>query len=131
MRGFLEKLNQDENDDELYNMMVDFLLDLDEETLDDDMFGRYAEIMDTIFSEEESDDSEEDEIEEEFAAKRVKISPAERAKRRRMYRKNKAKIKMKQAKYRKSAAYKRYKKKAEIMGDRGKTSTGKHKKTYI
>jgi hypothetical protein len=149
MIKFTEQLEQEEIDDDLYNKIVDYLLDEDDEKLDDKRRELYYEIMDEMFGEFEEeeedyeseyedegeyagfDDIPEDELDEAMAAKKKKISPIEKAKRRRLYRKSKVKIKTAGKKRRKTTAFKKYKKKAKRMATKGKTSTGKRRSKYM
>lgn len=136
MRTFMEQLEQEEIDDVLYDQVVNFLLDLDIEMMSEDMQDRYNDIMEELFGDEDMDpwyDDDEYGVKEdvereevlEFVKKKVRTSPAEKAKRKRLYRKNKAKIKKAAKKRRKSASFKRYAKKAKRMAKQGKTATGK------
>ena len=126
MKSFIEQIEQEEIDDELWDEIIDFLLELDEDQMFEEMQDRYFEILDEL-----DIDYDDEEDMDEAVKRRVRISPAERAKRKRAYRKNKSKIKIKQARYRKTAGYKRYKKKAKRMGKRGLTSTGSRQRTFI
>lgn len=136
MIKFTEQLEQEEIDDELDDLIVNFLLDLDEEMLSEDMQMQYHEIMEELFGDDDMDPipmdptimegEEEEELEEAPMAKKAKrISPAVKAKRKRLYRKNKAKIKLKSKKRRKTSSFKKQQKKAKRMKKSGKTSTGK------
>lgn len=130
MRKFIEQLEEEELDDSVYEMIIEFMLDLDFDSLTDDQQDMYNEIMEELFGDEdpwwedEDYDDEDADLNEAFR-KLKKTSPAEKAKRKRLYRKNKAKIKMAAKKRRKSASFKRYQKKAKRMAKQGKTSTGK------
>ena len=136
MDSFKEQLDQEEIDEELYNKIIDFMLIIDTESLTEDAQDLYHEIMDDLFDDEigmdpeEVDNYTETELKE-FTKLKKRISPAEKAKRKRLYRKNKAKLKIAGKKRRKTASFKRYKKKAKRMGKKGRTSSGKRQTTRI
>jgi hypothetical protein len=134
MKSFRETLfeeidSDEEIDDELFLLMVDFFIETDEEQLEqvltEDQMDMYYEILDEL----DLEDEEDEELDEARLKKR--ISKAEKNRRKRAYRKNKEKIKRKQKKYRKTTSYKKYKKKEKRMNAQGKTSTGKRQSTYI
>ena len=70
---------------------------------------------DIVYEDDDDENEDRDTIEEVGAKKKVKISRADRLKRRKLYRRNKAKIKKNAKRYRKTGAFKRYKKK-DFMG---------------
>ena len=143
MKTFVEQLEQDEIDDGLWYIIVDFIADLEEEILTVEMRDRYYEIIEELYysprdddeeidSEyEEAYDPEQDEELDEASRKRVKISNSEKIKRKKLYRKNKVKIKKKLKKYRKTSTFKKYKKKSKRMSKRGKTASGKRQTKYV
>lgn len=106
-----------------------FFAEVEDDEIPERLQELYQYIMDDVedyWNEGESDG----EMEEALRAKRVKRSVSDRMKARREYRKNKAKIKRKQKQRRQKPEYKRYLKKKKRMDKRGRTSTGKRKKTY-
>jgi len=109
-------------DGELLEKMYDFLVTLDPDKLSEWQSDNLVGIIDELAGEDE------EEIDE---VKRVRISPAEKRKRARSYKKNRNKIKIKAKRYRKTASYKRYKKKSKRMSKSGKTSTGKLVRKFI
>lgn len=62
---------------------------------------------------------------------RKKINKTLRKKRHLAYLRNKAKLKMKQKRFRKSSSYKRYKTKKKLLAKRGLTARGKRIKKFI
>ena len=64
-------------------------------------------------------------------AKRVRRDVIQKRKASREHRKAKAKKKLEGRRKRKTASFKRYKKKSKRLGKRGLTSTGKRKRTFI
>jgi hypothetical protein len=134
MITFIEQLEQEEIDDELDNTIVNFLLDLDDTPMSEDMEDRYNFIMEELFDDDDPIPADPTDIAMfgesadliEFTRKKAKrVSPSVKAKRKRLYRKNKSKIKLKSKKRRKTAGFKRTQKKAKRMAKQGKTSTGK------
>jgi len=110
------------DDSELMDRMVDFITSLEMDSLPEDKQIELGEIIDMVT---------EDEMEEAISAKRVKIDPAERRKRRREYRKKKAKIKMKLKRYRRTAQYKKYERMKKRKAKSGKTASGKRIRQFI
>lgn len=93
----IEPLNEQMSDDELVNSMVEFLLELDEEALSDEMSVRLHDILNELDSDGEAaeDEDPDEENEGEVSEKRLlkKTSAKGRRKSKMYYRKNKAKIK--------------------------------------
>lgn len=73
----------------------------------------------------------ESEMTEAPPAKKVRRDPVKRRKAAREHRKVRAKKKLQGKRIRKTAKFKRFKKKQKRMGKRGKTATGKRKRTFI
>lgn len=109
-------------DDELLEKMFNLITSLDADKLSEMESEELVSIIDELAGE---DDEEIDEIQ------RVRISPADKRKRSRQYKKNKSKIKIKAKRYRRTASYKKYKKKTKRMSRSGKTSTGKRVRKFI
>lgn len=121
MMGGIEQLNYLE-DDELLEKMYDLITSLDPNKLSELQAEELVGIIDDIAGD---DDEELEEI------KRVRISPAAKRERKKQYKKNRNKLKIKAKRYRKTAGYKRYKKKTKRMSRSGKTSTGKLVRKFI
>lgn len=119
-----EILEQDEffDDSEVMHKMFDFITSL--EDLPEELAEQAAAIVDEIAPEI-------DDVDEAIAAKRVKIKPAERRKRKREYRRKKARLKMKAKKFRRTAKFKRWKRMKERKAKSGKTATGKRIRKFI
>jgi len=109
-------------DDELMHRMFEFIIGLEPEQLND---GQINTIMDIIDDIEFLD--EEDSVDE---VKKVKIASADKITNKKVYKKNKTKIKMAAKKYRKSTKGKMMAKKAKKMNKMGRTATGKKKVSY-
>ena len=108
-------------DDALLEKMYKFIISLDPDKLNDMEAGELVDIIDELAGEE-------DEIDE---IQRVRISPADKRKRSKAYKKNKSKIKIAAKRYRRTAGYKKYKRKSKRMSRTGKTSTGKRVRKFI
>jgi hypothetical protein len=121
----------------LSDAMWDFISSFDEQTiegLDEYQLAEYIEIVEAVAGEEEEGEDEEgddDAIEEAMPAKKVRRDVIQKRKASREHRKVKAKKKIEGRRKRKTASFKRFKKKAKRLGKRGLTSTGKRKRTFI
>lgn len=109
-------------DDELLEKMYNFITSLDSNKLSDMEAEELVGIIDELAGEDE------DELDE---IQRVRMSPADKRKRSKAYKKNKSRIKIKAKRYRRTASYKKYKKKSKRMSKTGKTSTGKRVRKFI
>ena len=110
------------NDTEIINRMFEFLTNLNPETLSEDEKIEIVDIINELAGEE---------IDEAVAAKRVKIKPAEKRKRKRLYRKARAKIKMAARRFRRTAAFKKWKRLRDRKKKSGKTAGGKRIRKFI
>ena len=108
-------------DEQLFNKMLDFILDLNEETLTEEQLNTIISIIEEI-------DIDEDSLDEKRRAKRTKQDKRIYA---RQYRKkNRQKIKMKRKKFQRSAEGKRRKRVKKRMAQSNKSPTGRRKVTY-
>lgn len=119
------------DDAELTNKMADFILDLEEDEIPEDLAGDYVEIVEMIAGPEEEDVDEDEDVSEVAPAKKVRRDPVKRRKAAREHRKVRAKKKIEGRRTRKTAKFKRFKKKQKRKGKLGKTATGKRKRTFI
>ena len=121
----LEDLFEDElypySDPEIMDKMFEFIINL--EDLPEDKIVEVTEIIDML--------APEIDMEEAAAPKRVKIKPAEKRKRRRLYRKMKAALKLKARKFRRTAKFKKWARKAKRKAKAGFTATGKRIRKFI
>ncbi len=119
-----EILEQDEffDDSEVMHRMFEFITGL--EDLPEELAEEAAAIIEEIAPEI-------DDVDEAIAAKRTKIKPAERRKRKREYRKKKVRLKMKAKRFRRTAKFKKWKRMKERKAKSGKTATGKRIRTWI
>lgn len=110
------------DDANLTNKMSEFILNLDETEIPEDMEGDYVEIVELMAG---------DELDEALPAKRVRRDPVARRKAARKHRKERVSKSIEGKRTRKKAAFKRFKKKQKRKGKLGLTSTGKRKRTFI
>lgn len=122
-------LNEDEevfegddffDDSEVMDKMFEFITNL--EDLPEDKAVQVLEIINDIAPEE---------VDEGMAAKRVKIKPADKRKRKREYRKKKAQLKMKARRFRRTAKFKKYSRMKKRKAKSGKTASGKRIRKFI
>jgi hypothetical protein len=93
----------------LMEKMLDFILNLDSESLNDDQSEEIADIIDEI-----ADSTIDlDLVTDGFSARKVKIKPSDKRQRRMEYRRNRAAIKLRAKKFRKTTKYKQYKRKRD------------------
>ena len=138
-----EYLNESESIDEddyftdidiaMMNRMVDFIMNLEAENLSEEQLDELTEIVDLIADENINEifDEDEEEVDEAFSAKKVKIKPSERRQRRREYRKNRAALKMKAKKFRRTAKYKQWLRLKKRKAASGKTARGKRIRKFL
>lgn len=118
-----------EEDSDIFERMVDFLIALEPEQLSEDQLESLVDIFEDMeITYNDLEDSEE--MEEALAPKRRRIKPSEKRERRKYYRQHRAQIKRKVRKYKKSAKGRRMKKLAKRMAKRGKTATGKRRTKF-
>lgn len=128
IENYLNEDDEDilEHDGELYDdsnvmdRMFEFITNLDD--LPEDKQLEVLAIVEELAPED---------VDEGMAAKRVKINPAEKRKRKREYRKKRAKLKMKARRFRRTAKFKKYKRLKDRKAKSGKTATGKRIRKFI
>ena len=117
-------------DSDITDRLFDFATNLDPDQLTEEQADILYNIIDDIEFDDEDQDSYYGESIDEAPVKK-RINKQDRRKRSMNYRRNKAKIKMKAAKYRKTAKYKQLQKKAKARAKSGRTATGRRKTTYV
>jgi len=114
---FPEKVDLDE---QLFNKMMDFIIELDENQLTEEQLDKVVDIIDNIDFEEEITE-----------LRRAKKTTMQKKLYARKYRKkNRQKIKMKKKKFQRSAEGKKRKRLAQRMSKAHKTPTGRRKVQY-
>lgn len=133
--------------EDLFSVMADFIWELDEDDVPDNLIDVYYEIVDYLTDEDSDDfyDNDEDdeydesvelddddivELKEAISKRRVKINVASKLAHKKYYRMNRAKIKRKQKMIRLKPKFKRWKMKTKRMSKLGKTASGKRKQKY-
>ena len=114
---------------DILDRMYDLMTSLDPDKMTDKQAQTFISIMNDLA--DEDDEEEESSRNEAFVAKRVKISPSEKRKRRQQYRKKRAQIKVKAKKYRRTPGFKKWKRKTKIKRKSGKTATGSRIRKFI
>ncbi len=123
-------LNDDENledylpdeDTDLMDRMVEFIMTLDTDKLSEDEAIEAHDIVDEL-----ADAS----IDEAIAAKKVKIKPQDKRKRRMAYRRNRAALKLKAKKFRRTTKFKRWQRMKKRKASQGKTARGKRIRKFM
>lgn len=115
-----------EADVNLMHRMFEFITNLSPENLTEEQQIEFLDIIDEV-----ADEPSGEEVNELFAAKRKKINRALRRKRKRLYRKTRVKVKMAARKFRRTAAYKAYKRLKKRKAKSGKTARGKRISKHI
>ena len=104
--------------------------DYEEDTVAGDV-GQYVPPLFTLRRKHDNiyEKVEDEELDE--APKRIKRNRALKLRRSRIYKRNKAKLKLAQKRYRKTSSFKRYKRKKKRMAKMGKSAGGARLKKYI
>ncbi len=117
-----------DEDTEMMDKMLEFIMNLDTENLTEDQVDEVTAIIDQLADSKVSFD---DDVDEAISARKVKIKPQEKRKRRMKYRRNRALLKLKAKKFRKTTKFKRFKRKQKLKARQGKTSTGKRIRKFL
>jgi hypothetical protein len=122
-----------DEDVQLMDMMFEFIMGLDSESLDEDQMVEAADLIDMVSDGQLDDlfDDEDIDIDEAVAARKVKIKPSDKRMRRREYRKNRVKMKMKGKKFRRTAKYKQWARMKKRKASSGKTARGKRIRKFM
>lgn len=121
-----------DDDVKLMDKMVDFIMDLDTENLTEDQIDEVTDLIDEL-SDSSVDEifNDEEDVDEAFSAKKVKIKPSDKRKRRMEYRRNRAAIKLKAKKFRRTTKFKQWARKKKRKASQGKTATGKRIRKFL
>jgi len=139
-RKLEEYLKEDEAKDEylpeedvhLMDMMIEFIMNLDSESLTEDQIVECTDLIDMIADHKLDEELfEDDELDEVVAAKKVKIKPSDKRKRRMDYRRNRAAIKLKAKKFRRTTKYKQWSRMKKRKASSGKTARGKRIRKFL
>jgi hypothetical protein len=122
-----------EEDVNLMGRMLDFIMSLDSQNLSEDEIDEMTEIIDNIADENINEifDEDEDDVDEAVSAKKVKIKPSDKRKRRMEYRRNRAAIKLRAKKFRRTTKYKQWTRMKKRKASSGKTARGKRIRKFL
>jgi hypothetical protein len=130
-----EKLDEflPDKDIDLMSRMFDFIMNLKSENLSEDEIDEVTEIIEDLADEDISEifDDEDEDVDEAISAKKVKIKPSDKRKRRLEYRRNRAAIKLKAKKFRRTTKYKQWKRMKKRKATSGKTARGKRIRKFL
>lgn len=112
----------------LMNKMIDFIMDLDTDSLSEDQVEEVSDIIDELADEDLNSAFE---LEEAISAKKVKIKPSEKRARRMEYRRHRAALKLKAKKFRRTTKFKQWARKKKRRASQGKTATGKRIRKFL
>lgn len=115
---------------DILDRMYDLITSLDPDKMTDNQAEKFVSIMNDL-ADQEDEDEEGSRKDEAVPPKRVKISPILKRKRRMEYRKKRAQLKVKAKRYRRTASFKRWKRKTKRFSKAGKTATGKRIRKFI
>ena len=124
--GPADEMDDEDAGDLVFDMMVDLLSSIDPDSLSEfqaDMLGNILDEVERIDDEEDDSEDEEDDVSE----KRIqKISRKEHITLKKDYKRNKAKFKLMNKMFRKTSAFKVWKKKHKRLVKAGRTKTKKY-----
>ena len=121
-----------EEDVDLMDKMLEFIMSLSSDNLSDDQLEEVIDIVDQIADGNIDEIFDEDEdVDEAISRKKVKISPGEKRRRSREYRKKRPGLKLKGKRYRRTTAYKRWQREKKRRARSGKTARGKRLRKFL
>lgn len=122
-----------EDDTVMLDRMIEFIINLDSENLSEDQMEELTDIIDEFADDPLDDDAfgDDDDVEEAISAKKVKIKPADKRRRRMEYRKKRAAIKLKAKKFRRTTKYKQWTRMKKRKATSGKTARGKRIRKFL
>ena len=109
--------------------MMDFIMGLSTDTLSEDQIEEAMDIVDELA--DENLDETLDPTDEGVTARKVKIKPSDKRKRRMAYRRNRAALKLKNKKFRRTTKYKQWKRMRDRKKGQGKTARGKRIRKFL
>lgn len=122
-----------DEDTELMSRMLDFIMNLDSENLTEDQLEEVTDIIDHVADDDINEifDEDDDEVDEAISARKVKIKPSDKRKRRMEYRRNRAAIKLRAKKFRRTTKYKQWSRMKKRKARSGKTARGKRIRKFL
>lgn len=134
LQDYLDNKDNDEyypeKDAELMGRMMEFIMNLDSDNLSEDEIDEVTDIIDSI-ADENLDETLEDDLDEAVAARKVKIKPSDKRKRRMEYRRNRAALKLKAKKFRRTTKFKQWNRAKKRKASQGKTARGKRIRKFM
>jgi hypothetical protein len=134
-----EYLNEEEvldeflpsEDVEMMEMMADFIMNLDSDSMTEDQKKEAAELIDLLSDGNLDDVLDDEDLDEAIAAKKVKIKASDKRKRKMAYRRNRAGLKLKAKKFRRTTKYKQWNRLKKRKASSGKTARGKRIRKFL
>jgi Na+/phosphate symporter len=135
LEDYLDEETLDEylpdDDVKMMDRMIEFIMDLETESLSEDQIDEVTDLIDLVSDGNIDEIFDDDEIDEAVAAKKVKIKASDKRKRRIEYRRNRAAIKMKAKKFRRTTKFKQWKRLKKRKASSGKTARGKRIRKFL
>jgi len=121
-----------DEDTELMSRMLDFIMNLNSDNLTEDQVDDVTDIIDQVADDDINEIFDDDEdVDEGVSARKVKIKPSDKRKRRMEYRRNRAAIKLRAKKFRRTTKYKQWKRMKKRKATSGKTARGKRIRKFL
>lgn len=134
----LEDYLSDKDNDEYYpdedaalmGRMMEFIMSLESENLTEDQTDELTDLIDEI-ADEKLNDAFDSDLDEAVSARKVKIKPSDKRKRRMEYRRNRAALKLKAKKFRRTTKFKQWSRAKKRKSGQGKTARGKRIRKFM
>lgn len=120
-----------EDDTVMLDKMVEFIMNLDTENLSEDQIDELTDIIDEIADDTLDEVFDDEDVDEAIAAKKIKIKPSDKRRRRMEYRRHRAAIKLKAKKFRRTTKYKQWNRMKKRKATSGKTARGKRIRKFL
>jgi hypothetical protein len=135
LQDYLDNKDNDEyypeEDTKMMERMMDFIMNLDSDNLSEDEIDEVTEIIDSIADENLDETLTDEDMDEAISARKVKIKPSDKRKRRMEYRRNRAALKLKAKKFRRTTKYKQWNRAKKRKAGQGKTARGKRIRKFM
>lgn len=120
-----------DEDTAMMDRMMEFIMELNIDNLSEDQVDEITEIIDEIADSKLDGEVFDNEFDEAVSARKVKIKPSDKRKRRMAYRRNRAGLKLKAKKFRRTTKFKQYKRQRDRKKSQGKTARGKRIRKFM
>lgn len=135
LQDYLDNKDNDEyypeEDAKLMDRMIEFIMNLNTDNLSEDEIDEVTDIIDFIADENLDETLTDEDIDEAISARKVKIKPSDKRKRRMEYRRNRAALKLKAKKFRRTTKYKQWNRMKKRKASQGKTARGKRIRKFM